>query len=293
MLASDPFWGTSFGETGRYQGLDLEFVVRSDQHTLLDLVHDLFGELMLGSASPAPISRTCFAVGRTAVDGRDGYFLAVDGSVVLRTPALGIAFANLTFEINQRVIDATAGVRLHAAAVAGSAGAVVLPGEMGAGKSTLSAGLVAAGWTYLTDETVAFSTSEGKVRPYPKPLSLGSTPPGLADRWSPRADYLPILGSTGLVPPPVLGSAARADAAVAVVVLPRYLPDSPVSIERLSEADALAAVAAQTFDLGRQPGTLSRLAALLESTPVFRLTSGDLDAAVAAVTRISENPGAP
>ena len=62
---------------------------------------------------------------------------------------------------------------LHAAAVERGDRAVLLPAPSGSGKSTLSAGLVAAGFGYLTDDVCAIDLETARVRPYPKPITLG------------------------------------------------------------------------------------------------------------------------
>lgn len=58
-------------------------------------------------------------------------------------------------------------VALHAAAVAGPAGAVVLAGYSGAGKSVLAAALVRRGWQLLADDVVILDDLTAPVRVWP------------------------------------------------------------------------------------------------------------------------------
>ena len=43
---------------------------------------------------------------------------------------------------------------------------------MESGKTTLTTGLVRAGFCYLTDEAVSFDWETGVIEPFPKPLSI-------------------------------------------------------------------------------------------------------------------------
>jgi hypothetical protein len=74
---------------------------------------------------------------------------------------------------------------------------------MESGKTTLTAGLVRSGWSYLTDEAVAFDWDTGRSRPFPKPLSVdpGSQHlfPELARRRRPPPR--PMASSNGRFPP--------------------------------------------------------------------------------------------
>src|SRR6185312_3555780 len=60
---------------------------------------------------------------------------------------------------------------VHAGVVGWRGRAIVLPGRTHAGKSTLVAALVRAGATYYSDE-YALVDGDGRVWPYPRPLSL-------------------------------------------------------------------------------------------------------------------------
>lgn len=68
---------------------------------------------------------------------------------------------------------------IHAGVVAWQGRAIVLPGSSFAGKSTLVTSLVEAGATYLSDEYAVFDEA-GRVRPYPRRVSLRTGPHGAA-----------------------------------------------------------------------------------------------------------------
>ena len=60
---------------------------------------------------------------------------------------------------------------LHAGAVMRGNSCIILPGQSGTGKSTLTAWLVAHGYQYLTDELI-FLADDGTVTPVTRPISL-------------------------------------------------------------------------------------------------------------------------
>jgi hypothetical protein len=224
------------------------------------------------------------------------YAVTVDGVRSVDTPASSVAFAQLMFDLNQVAIDAAEQPALvHAAAAGAPAGAVLLPGGMGAGKSTLVAGLVQRGLRYLTDEVVAID-KDGTVRPYPKHLSLGErTSPVLADLDAcvPN-DPDGLLGGRRLVPPSCLrGGGVGPAMAPRLVVLPEFAPGADPRLEPLPAPEALFALAAHTFRLDREPArSLATLESVAAGCACFRLVSGDLDRACELVLGLLEPLGA-
>jgi hypothetical protein len=60
---------------------------------------------------------------------------------------------------------------LHSGAVAWQGRAILLPGRQSSGKTTLTAALVRAGATYLSDDYAPID-DRGRVHPFPRPLSV-------------------------------------------------------------------------------------------------------------------------
>jgi hypothetical protein len=69
---------------------------------------------------------------------------------------------------------------IHAAAVSRGAGAILLVGDSGRGKSTLSAALAQLGWTLLGDDAVSLSAEGGTVRAQSLYPSLRLLPDSIA-----------------------------------------------------------------------------------------------------------------
>lgn len=282
-VPSEILGAEGWGRTASLGLLDLNVAVHSDDAAVLGVVEELFAPLIVvGGTAQAVL------IGSAGAEDDRSYFVATDEGIVVRTPARTIAFAHLMFELNQRAIThSSAALRMHAAAAVVDGRAVVLPGPMGAGKSTLVAGLVQRGFAYVTDEVVAIDPARGVVRPYPRPCSLGVPPAALAPiPWSPGEAAAQYLGASGFVPADRLGVPAAADVPIGVVVLPTYEPNATTTITPLDPMALLAGVASHTFALGT-PGTLATLATLLDGVPGFHLVSGDLDEAVDGVLDVA------
>jgi len=178
-------------------------------------------------------------------------------------------------------------LQLHASGAVFDGVAVVASAVMNSGKSTLVAGLVAAGAGYLTDEAVAVDLDDLVAQPYPKPIALdpGSFPlfPELAPtvtgeqaRWEPAKWYVdPERVRSGCVAPP---------SPIGLVVLPGYVPGSTTTATLVDPLHAVVQLAGNCFnlvELGR-PG-LSALVRLAQRVPVYHLRVADLASGVSTV----------
>jgi hypothetical protein len=263
------------GSTARLRLLDFDVVMRSDDARVAALLDELYAPL--AGAGEAEHVLALHAAGTSA---HPRWEVNLDGVRLLRSRAASIAFRHLLWEANQQAITRTQGaVLIHAAAVADGERAVVLPGPMGAGKSTLAAVLVQSGLAYLTDEVVAIDPESGTIRPYPKYLSLG---PALAALAPPApAGLETVLGDQHLAPATAIRpGAVSGPARPAVVVLPRYEPGADARLEAVPAAEAFPAVARHVFHLDRRGDeALATVAAMVASCVCYRLVSGDVAAA--------------
>jgi hypothetical protein len=199
-----------------------------------------------------------------AADGNDGAVLAastaINVSATTRTPLLA----------------------LHAAVVVHDGQTLLVPGGSGAGKTTLTLALLAAGWTYVTDEALALDWRTGDLRPYARPM-------GVSD-WT-----LATLGLTGigvvsggetLVGADQVGEITTGAGPVSMVLL--LARDDGLRLPELSPAepmDALQELFQRGFTIHRDPGpALTMLADLVREAEVRHLSYGDPVAAAAAVT---------
>lgn len=196
-------------------------------------------------------------------------------------PGINAALQHLTREVTRRFIAAQTGrlLMFHAGAVShpdtGASLVFVAPG--GTGKTTLARTL-AARYGYLTDETVGVAPSNGRIHPYPKPLSLREGGPHKREA-SPDE-----LGLGQAHPQPTVGR-------LVLLRRPAHHTGAP-AVEELGLLDAVAALIPETSALHKLPRPLQRAEELIERTgPVLRLSyreAADLAPLVAEI--IGEAP---
>jgi hypothetical protein len=216
--------------------------------------------------------------------------LLVDGEHVGSADEPEGLVALLVNHCNRRAAEQAPQVLVHAGGVERHGTGAMLPASMEAGKTTLTTGLVRAGFRYLTDEAVAIDRTTHTAVPYPKPMSIDPGSWALFPELEPD-EPLPTNGYKAdqwQVPP----AAIRADAvggpcAIGFIVFPVYEAGATTELIPLTRGEALVELAKNTFrfDAEGRP-TLEVLAEVVRGAEVYRLPNGDLADAVAAVTRL-------
>lgn len=236
-------------------------------------------ERQAGSAAAA------FSVGREGGDGTP-WHVRMDGLLVMGCEQLGEALHGLLVHINQRVVTARDDLlSIHAAGVATSDGAVVLPGSSGSGKTTLCARLLQRGADYLSDDSVALDRHE-RVLGYPKPLGFKvGTWEQFADAGLDDLDLDHGRQLVWQVPPGRLGASGLTSAVPVTVVLPRFEPGAPLRVEPVSRHVAAAALLGQAQNLLAfgVPDALEVIGRLAARLPCHTVVYGDARQAAPAV----------
>lgn len=80
--------------------------------------------------------------------------------------------ARVLSAVDRAALAASPSLPIHAAALAGPHGCVLLPGESGRGKTTLAAAAMQIGLTLVSDEAACLIEPVGQVLPHPRPLGL-------------------------------------------------------------------------------------------------------------------------
>lgn len=211
---------------------------------------------------------------RVRRDG-DGWFVSEPGFDIRHPDVWGLLDA-LRYRMTELVESRlTRYVTLHAAAIACRGRLVLLAGESGAGKTTLTLGLLRAGWTYLSDDVAPIDLASGEVAPFPKPL--GVKDPAL---WDPRFADAPVPERAFLVPATVFEVAA-APLLPEVLVFPRYVAGADTAVEEMTPAKATALSTPYVRRL--EPEVVGALKRLCSGCRSYRLTYGDTRAGVNAV----------
>jgi hypothetical protein len=182
-------------------------------------------------------------------------------------------------------------VLFHAGAVAYAERGLILPAASGSGKTTLTAGLVAHGFQYLSDEVAALDPVMLRLVPFPKSLCVK---PGarraLVRLYSQLRDETPrrrfggepvwyLAPGEGVWPPgPV---------PVRFVVLPRYAGHGRTTLTPIPRSAALQRLLEQSFSVRTHgaPG-IGAIAEMLRGAACYALTVGDLSEAVEVLTQL-------
>jgi hypothetical protein len=219
-----------------------------------------------------------------------GWIVACDGRPMARARAIDEIAPILKAEIVQEVL-ARVDYRLavHAAALASGGRGLLLPGTSGRGKTTLAAALMAAGFSYLGDDTVLLDGEALHVRPIPLALATKSGAwPLLSGRYASLAtqpiDHRPdgkrvrYLRPRAVVTRPI---------PVAWIVFPDW-HDSDADLAPMPRIAALHQFLSGCYAPRRRLRTedIASLIAWIGRVDCYRLASGDLDGAVRRLTRL-------
>ncbi len=190
---------------------------------------------------------------------------------------------------------------VHAGAVTGPTGALLVAGRSGQGKSSLVLGLVRQGYALLSDE-LALLDRDGQVHPYPRAVHVRPGTVELIPELSPlRTRPMRDLGGGrewSVGPDEIarlLGGQLGTSAPLAGVVLldgtPRAsdLPRIRTEVPAIAALELLRSTWAASADFA---GTLGTVAGALADVPCLRLAVGSFDATVEAlVDRLAADHG--
>ncbi len=273
-----------------FRALDYAFEVRSADPDLAQRVAAVYCDLAVPDHHGGDGSRAVYEL----VPGSEPGFwqLRCDGVPVFGDATASHVLGTLLWHVNAQTTQrAMPGhVVLHAAAATWDGRAVVLPAPMESGKTTTVTGLLLAGFGYLTDEAAAVSMADLHVEPFHKSLSVDD------GSWQVLAE-LRVHDAGGMpaqwqVPvSSIEASSLSARTPVAFVVLPKYVAGADTVLAPVSRAEAVLDLCASTFQFLEDPvRNLEGLATVCRAVDCYRLTIGDLDAAVALVRELVSAP---
>jgi len=267
-----------------FRRLSHRFTVRCDDPNAARYVSRVLGRF---SDDRAPGGTTYEVVDRGRSGPESRYVLNMDGEWKLGSDDQARVLDDLFARVNLNAMEATPDlVLVHSGAVVATGGAgVLLPAASGSGKTTLVAGLVRAGFGYLSDEAAVLDPVTGVVHPYAVHLSLKAASRDRFPETKPDDADLAFSGGTWHVDPDVIRPGAVASACeVGFVIAHRYEPGATIRIEPLTPAEACVELV-QNLMLARRdtPRSLDLLARICRASRSYRLVHGDLDTAVEAI----------
>jgi hypothetical protein len=184
---------------------------------------------------------------------------------------------------------------IHAGVVRGGCGCLLLPAEPGSGKTSLTAALTNAGFSYLSDELAPLEGDTLRVRPVPVSLCIKD---GAWDLLTPRYPEMHDLAIhhrwDGKIvrylnpPPAILDPEPEKSYPVRWIVFPQYSPEARTELRQLGKADALHRLLEQCLAMPA-PLDQTKVASLvswIRDIPCYELPMSSLDEAVSLIDRL-------
>jgi hypothetical protein len=190
---------------------------------------------------------------------------------------------------------------VHAGVVRSASGCLLLPAAPGSGKTSLTAALIHAGFTYLSDEVALLEEDTLQVLPVPVSLCIKDS---AWDLLAPRHPGLHELAihhrSDGKIvrylnpPPAALDPEHERSYPVRWIVFPRYAPALRTELRPVQKADALHRLLKQCLAMPA-PLDQRKVASIvrwISSIPCFEMPMSSLDDAVTLVNSLCRRPAA-
>lgn len=277
-------------ESGTYQALGHRFAVRTTHLRLGKYLGSLFQHFAVSSRAQQ-VAFYSLTIGEETE--HLPFALYRDGEMLGKFRSGSGVLARLIWHINHRAIqDATEHLLLHASAAEWKGRTLIFPAPMESGKTTLVAGLVRAGFGYVTDEAVAIDPVTSMVDAFPRALSIDQ------GSWEVLNDLRPTLepeiedfqGDQWQVPPDSIRPGAVVHRSQPrFVIEPRYRGGSETRLLPMRRAEAVQVMGENAFnfqdfgDVG-----LRALSSVARGSLCYRLEIGDLDHACSLVANLVE-----
>jgi hypothetical protein len=265
----------------RYRALSYPFRVVAEDPGLGRRVDRLMATFRDGSEGGPAVTYRLLSPGR-----RDRRFrVHKAGRCVHRAATAELALEYLLWDVTSQAVQRTRDfLVLHAGAVSWAGRGIILPAPPDSGKTTLTAALIRAGFSYLTDEAAPLDPATGLLHPFPRALWMEAPSIDVVPRLRQDLPQDLLVASrpryqvtSEELRPGALGGPCP----VRHIIAPAYATGSAVELEPLSRAEAIVSLAQNSFNfatLGR-PG-VSLLAKVVAGAVCYRLRMGSLEGAV-------------
>lgn len=215
---------------------------------------------------------------------RGPYTLRSRGAVDFEVSRRCEVLPHLEWYINWQIIHGRPEfVQLHASALEMSGQSLILPGDPGSGKSTLTAGLLTRGWSYLCDEFALIDAWSGKVNPYPRALCIKEGSFGVVEKLGiplqRKTPYQkPTKGRVAFLNPlDVDAGIVGRPSPVRWVVFPKYVSGATTQLRPMARSQCAYMLAKQCFNIRvDQRASLACLANVVRKADCFQLVFGDI-----------------
>ena len=257
--------------------------LRSDCRSFVDEYLSLYAPYLRQAAGENEVAVRIHA--RHRYPWRRGpYLIQSDGGLESEARRRYEVLPHLEWIINWQIIRQRDDyLQLHAATLEHRGEALLLPGEPGSGKSTLTAGLLSRGWSYLCDEFALIDPATRRVQPFPRALCIKEASFPIIDalrlplrRTTPY--HKPTKGRVAFLNPlDVRPDAAGQPSHIRWVIFPRYVKGAKPTLKAMSRSQAVFELSKQCFNFNiHQAQAVDVLAKLVRGADCFRLTAGNI-----------------
>jgi hypothetical protein len=264
---------------------DYEFSVASGVPEIVDIVGRLFAGCRaerVAASADAYEFRPSRGSDQTIVE------LVLRGVRVARGP-VDSAIDRLIWDTSTRAFASGDFLFVHAGVASLDGLGVMLPAPPDHGKSTTVAALVCDGFDFLSDEAAALDPADGRVHPFPRPLSLSNASLDALNRSDRRVFDASDGRERRMAPDELRPGALGATCRVAFIVAPSYQAGARTRLEPVGRPEMLQLLVEQTFNLKKFGGDgIRSLGAVVRDAECYRLTIADLPTAVNAVRTLFE-----
>lgn len=251
----------------------LHVVIQYDTDEMSDFLSFLFDDV---HSEPVDDYETLLCITQSETTGE--YTLSGSGCPPFSGP-LGVYFAAVLFDavIFNLLNRNSHGIAFHAGAVASKEKVILLPGLSGKGKSSMTACLVAHGFSYLTDELYFVpADEEAPMLPFVRPVCIKADGAAAVSKLMREQDLQKVMrDKQGLIIPHRALNADFSPVALppALILFPQYLPDAPLKIDKISGAQACTRLMA--CDVNARNFTdhgFQQVTRIARSTPAYQVT---------------------
>lgn len=249
-----------------------------DDLPVFELLEELWEPFVVDGGHPVPLTIEISREG-------SGWVVTSDGTTSSVTDVWQVTETTRRTMLVPAIEDPAAPAVLHAGVVANDAGALLLVGGPGVGKTSLTIALVERGWTYFSDDLAPIDRGP-RVLPFPKPLSIKDVAswPRFRDAWG-APSWLPSPIEMFFIPPAVVGTVASVPAMPKAVVFPRLDASSYGSLEQMTTAEAMTRCGPFISRMDRE--RLQILESACRTGDCFRMEYPGLDAGVELLSSIA------
>jgi hypothetical protein len=220
--------------------------------------------------------------------GRNPFALYVD-DLCIQEPVHAASMVDFVLsDATTRAIEATRGfLVVHAGAVSWAGRGILLPAPPDSGKTTLTAGLTRAGFSYLTDEAALIDPSTHLLHPFARPVAMDPEAldliPGLRDtlplEYRDLMRYQYHFCAEDLRP-----GSEGGPCPIEFIIVPSYAHSIETRMVKISPGLTVKLLAENAFNFAKFGSEgLGLVADVVRHARCYRLEIGDLDEAVAAV----------